>query len=363
MNRRTHVFGPAYLDRILRLDQPLGDSTLMAPLDQSVDGRWRFGEGLELVDPDGRRIVIELPRDWPGPTGVVELSLPIGRGTSTVRRLRAVSWLDDLGGMGSGFAAALGGELVSALGPVDDPTSGKISRLLEQHRIIHHPVRVAGAAADWTLLLSSGEFGDKLAVGFRGCHARVASVAPESLGPCALRVVAALPNPVAAEALLAPGAGVRVFAPAMRNMVDRQHPVLEFTHGIDVLCCNRMEWESLEEREQVAWRVSLLCVTDGPAGCTIRFTHPNGEAGLLRVPAFPRARPPRDTNRAGEAFASELITTLLDGGWAPGVSDESLVRTAAERAAVAAALELDLTDSGFPTPIAIDAALRAGRVD
>jgi ribokinase len=94
----------------------------------------------------------------------------------------------------------------------------------------------------------------------------------------------------------------------------------------------------------------------------VRYTTPEGEAGRVVVPAFPRRRPPRDTNRAGEAYASTFVSTLLAHGWAPGVSDPALVRRAAERAAAAAALVLDRTDFGFPSDAEVDAALAAGWV-
>ena len=75
-NRRVSVFGPAYLDRVLRVDQPLIDPALGPPLDQSVDGAWKFGANpsLELADPAGYAIDIELPADWPGPTGSIRLA-------------------------------------------------------------------------------------------------------------------------------------------------------------------------------------------------------------------------------------------------------------------------------------------------
>jgi ribokinase len=169
---------------------------------------------------------------------------------------------------------------------------------------------------------------------------------------------------VAARVLRAPGAGLRFFAPAVRNMLDRECSVSSFAASIDILSCNRTEWEMLEDREQVAWQLSILIVTDGPAGSTVRFTNLEGNAGMIRVPAFPRDRPPRDTNRAGEAYAATLVGCLLDHGWSPGqgVIEEPLIRLAAERAAAAAALVLDQVDFGFPTGAAVDAALRAGRV-
>src|SRR6185312_6599578 len=153
MNRQTHVFGPAYLDRVLRVDRALVDPEDGPPLDQSVDGRWKFGSGLTISDPLGHSIVVELPDDWPGPTGQVELASPLGGGKFQGRReARGCSWLDDLGGMGSGFAAVLHGELISALGSEVDLTSQSVTRLLESHGIAHRPIRVPDKQADWTLL-------------------------------------------------------------------------------------------------------------------------------------------------------------------------------------------------------------------
>jgi ribokinase len=236
-----------------------------------------------------------------------------------------------------------------------------VERLAAQG-IRHEPIVVPDRQADWTLLVTSGPFGDKLPIGFRGCHAAIESLEGRADRACDLRVVASLPNRLAAEALWARGARVRMFAPAMRNMVDRTAPISRFTEAIDILCCNRHEWESLEDREQVAWQVSILVVTDGSNGSIVRFMLPSGEPGRVRVAAFPRARPPKDTNRAGEAYASTLVSSLLDAGWTPGVAEEELIRTAATRAAAAAALVLDRERFGFPGADEIDAAIRQGRV-
>jgi ribokinase len=367
-DRRVRVFGPAYLDRVLRVDRPLVDPALGPPLDQSHEGVGKFGPSptLELLDPGGFRIAIEPPADWPGPTGEIELAGSIGERLRGRWVVRGLAWQDDLGGMGAGYAAALHGVLSGALGPESDPTSRSIVHLLDRYGIVHHPIRVADRAADWTLLITSGEFGDKLPIGFRGCHAalRPEQLAPRAAEPCDLRVVAALPNHLAARVLSEPGAGIRFFAPALRNMVDRACPVSSFAASVDILSCNRAEWEALEDREEVAWRVSILALTEGPAGSSVRFTTPAGEPGRVHLAAFPRLRPPRDTNRAGEAYAATLLAALLEQGWAAsaGVVEEGLIRAAAERASAAAALVLDRRDFGFPTPEEIDAALRAGSV-
>ena len=360
---RPLIFGPAYLDRVVRVDRRLVDPALGArPLDGSVDGRWlESGEGLTLLDPLGNRLTLGLPEGWPGPTGLVGLSRPLSDpGDAWARTVRSVAWQDDLGGMGAGFAAALGGDLISALGPESDPTSRSISDLLARQGIAHHPIRV-DHPADWTLLVTSGEHGDKLPIGFRGCHAAVRDLGRWSDQSAPLRLAASLPNRLASEALRGPAA-IHAFAPALRNMLDRDPPVSAFADAIDLLTCNRGEWENLPDREQVAWQVSILVVTDGPDGAALRSTAPDGEAFILTIPAFPRSHPPRDTNRAGEAFASALIATLLEAGWTPGTIDPALARKAADRAAAAAALVLDRADFGFPTGAEVDDALRDGRV-
>jgi ribokinase len=364
MTRTTLVFGPAYLDRVLNVDRPLVDPATAPPLDQSVDGHWKFGTGLRLEDPAGGVMEVELPDRWPGPFGVIGLSRALVQGVGPWRRfVRGTRWHDDLGGMGSGFAAAFGGELVSALGGDDDPTSRQIAERLARASIAHRPIIVPGHAADWTLLITSGEFGDKLPVGFRGCHAALATLEPHVNRPCDLRVVASFPNPLAAEALRAPGASIRMFAPAMRNMLDRDSPLSRFAGSVDILCCNRREWDCLGDRDEVARRVSILSITDGANGSFLGFKNGLGEDTSLSVPAFPRSHPPQDTNRAGECYAATLVAALLDMGWTPGPTDSGLARRALERASAAAGLEIDRRDFGFPTAGEIDRALRRGRVD
>jgi sugar/nucleoside kinase (ribokinase family) len=368
MSLRVTVFGPAYLDRVLKVEGPLVDPGLGTPIDQSVDGVLGSceGSGLDLVSPSGELIEIMLPGDWPGPFGRIELSGELRFGAMGRRVVRGLIWHDDLGGMGAGYAAALRGTLWSALGPDDDPASQAIISLLARYGLDHRPIRIADHPADWTLLVTSGEHGDKLGIGFRGCHAAVEPGALENLvsAPCDLRIAAALPNRLAALVLSAPEARCRLFAPSMRSMLDRDHPVSAFASSIDVLSCNRREWEALADREEVAWRVSILVVTEGPAGSSARFTTPQGEPGIVRLPAFPRSHPPRDTNRAGESFTACLVKTLLSEGWNPAsaVTDERLMRYAMLRASAAAALVLDRVEFGFPEDEEIEAALRDGEV-
>ncbi len=360
------VFGPAYLDRVVRIDRPLVDPALGArPLDGSVDGAWvvEGGSGLTLVDPLGSRIELKLPGRWRGPSGTIRVSRPfIEDPSGWSRTILAGPCVDDLGGMGSGFAASLGGELVSALGPEGDPTSLAIQAALAREGVRHLPIRVAGHSADWTLLITSGEHGDKLPIGFRGCHAALPDLDPWTDRPCDLRVVAALPNRLAGDALRRP-APLRMFAPNLRNMIDRDPPVASFAGMIDVLCCNRAEWGQLGDRDEVAWMVPIVAITDGANGAEVRFKTTGGEPDRLAVPAFARSSPIVDTNRAGEAFASALVATLIDARWEPGVAPLDLIRRAAARASAAAALTIGRAGFAFPSRVEIEAAVRAGRID
>lgn len=355
--RKTLVFGPAYLDRVLKVDRPLAEG---GAIDRSVSGRWEAVEGPDLLVeglPEGDLRVVP-PDDWPGPSGTIRVGE--GRPGRPAREVRGLAWHDDLGGMGAGFAKALGGTLHLLLGDEAEPIGRRVVGLLDGAGILHRARHVPGRVGEWTLLLTSGEYGDKLPIGFRDPGPDVDE--PGDEGPCDLLVAASMTNRRASAALAHRSAGVRLFAPAMRNMTDTAPKISSFAGNIDVLCCNRGEWESLADREEVAWRVSILAVTDGPRGAEVRYTTPTGEAGLAAVPAFPRRSPPKDTNRAGEAFASALVTTLLDAGWSPGTTDDDLIRLAAARASAAAALILDRVDFGFPTASEIDGALPRGVV-
>lgn len=365
---RIVVFGPAYLDRILRVDRPILDDPAGRPLDQSVDGEWKFTgrQGIELIDPDGLVIAIKPPPGWTGPLGQVRLGQCLRPGLKGRRELRATASQDDLGGMGAGYAAALGGSLHSALGARSDATSRAVCELLARYGIDHHPVRVADRPADWTLLVTSGEFGDKLPVGFRGCHAAMdlKTLMPDAARPCDVRIVAGLPNRLAGPLLAAPDARTRFLAPAMRNMTDREVPLAGFASSVDLLSCNRSEWSALEGREVAGDRIPIVAVTDGSRGIDLAFTTPEGERTSQHVPAFSRVHSPRDTNRAGEAFGATLLATIVDSGWDGRMRaiEPSRLTAAARRAAAAAALVLDRTDFGFPSREKIDAVLRAGIV-
>jgi ribokinase len=354
----THVYGPAYLDRVLRVDRSLVGRKGQGPLDRSVDGRLEPGAGLTIVDTNENRIRVALPRDWPGPWGTVHVSDPFWDGSNASERdVTGIEWHDDLGGMGAGYASALGGRLVSALGSHDDPHMKAIAALLNRARIEHRPLFMPDRPSDWTLLLTSGPFGDKLPIGFRGCHAALETLG--SIDPCDLRVVASLPNELCAQVLSAPGAGVTLFAPTMRNVVDRSYPIESFAAKVHILTCNSGEWSAIAHPNSIKDQVFVSIVTNGAAGSRVRYLSHGDNREEIHEPAFPRELPPADTNRAGEAYGATFVCALLDAGWTPGPVDRATVRAAARRAAGAAALVLDRREFGFPEAREIDDALAA----
>ena len=207
--RTTRVYGPAYLDRVLRVDRPLAPGHRF---DGSLDGALAPAEWSSLVDRAGCVVRLVGIDEDARPLGEVRVDGLLGGGPPPViRDVRVVSDTDDLGGMGAGFAKAFGGELISALGPIGDLVGDRVSLLLAANGIRHDAIRVADRPSDWSLIVSSGEHGDKLAVGFRGCHAAVDRLAVAA-EPCELLVVASLPNRLVAQALVHP-ARIRVLAP------------------------------------------------------------------------------------------------------------------------------------------------------
>ncbi len=366
MSRRVLVYGPAYLDRVLRVEGPLVDPSQGGPLDRSVEAGGLSGDGpsLRLVDSLESTLEIDPPPLWPGPTGILRLGSALVTPGGWTRQVKGTDWLDDLGGMGAGYAKALDGVLVSALGGESDPMSNRIRSLLDEAEVTYRPVTVPDHAADWTLLITSGPSGDKLPIGFRGCHAALSELpTPASLDLVPDLIVAAGLRNALVEPLFrsAPGA-VRVWAPSLRCLTDRSFPASKLAGLVDVLACNREEWAALEDREALEESVWVRSVTYGPRGASLYYRSRDGSQRMLSIPAFPRDRPPRDTNRAGEAFASTLVSALLDAGWRPGPLDPEEIVGPAVRASAASALVLDLERFGFPSSHEVDLAVARGRV-
>ena len=269
--------------------------------------------------------------------------------------------------MGAGYAAALSGQLCSALGSESDPTTREISSRVAELGIAHDPVRVFDHCADWTLLITSGEFGDKLPIGFRGCHA---ALEPDSLGskaarPCDLRVVASLPNRLAARVLGRARCRHEVFRADNAKCRRPRISALGFCR-----VNRRPELQSPRVGEPGRPRGSCLASLD-PGGHrwahgeldsvhdTARGAWRSERPGVSAPSAAARHQPSRRVVRRDAALGP---CSNMAGMPASGVIDDGLIQSAALRSAAAAALVLDRVDFGFPTGAEIEAALRAGSV-
>jgi sugar/nucleoside kinase (ribokinase family) len=357
--RTTVVYGPAYLDRVLRVNSPLVPGVR---IDGSMDGILDSYETTpSLEDRAGCSIALVGLDNTLRPLPMVRVDGLFGGDPLHGHTLQVIADIDDLGGMGSGYAKALNGTLISALGPEDDPIGNLVAALIAKHAIEHRPIRVADQTSDWSLIVSSGAFGDKLAIGFRGCHSSISTINSNSNSKCDLLVVSSLPNRLILEALKHP-AKVRLLAPAMRNAEDIEIPLILVAGQIDILSMNRQEWEAMPHRESLRAKTPIVVVTDGPYGCRVGFRSKSGTDETAKFPVFPRKLPPKDTNRAGEAFTSTFVTTLMDAGWTPGPCDLSLIQLAVTRGSAAAALVLDREEFGFASPKEIDEAIRRGCV-
>jgi hypothetical protein len=53
-------------------------------------------------------------------------------------------------------------------------------------------------------------------------------------------------------------------------MLDLEPPLARLAGRVDVLACNRREWEALADRDAVDALVPIVSVTDGPDGSSVR---------------------------------------------------------------------------------------------
>ena len=379
------VFGPAYIDRVLRVTEPIALEG-HRPIDisiQAISLTTAPGNGLGINAPHGNSLKIVVPEGWPGPWGTIQLQedpWPTCQHNALRKVVNALAWNEDLGGMGAGYARALGGRLIFAIGQPDDPISDQILKKLTKNEIRCTPVRISAKSADWTLLVTSGAYGDKLAIGFRGCNAALqakdlptwdAGQQQDAL------VVAGLANSLAKKILGITGQSqwdpsqepdhrgtLRIFAPAMRNTSDRANPVAFLARDIDIFSCNLGEWASMTDtdREAVEAEVKLLMVTDAELGATFRVRNGSTLDAPIRIPAFPRMKPPRDTNRAGETFTSTVVQEILNETMNPLLAGPDWWHRVGRRASAAAALVLDLEHFQFPSGSDVDGALHRGVV-
>jgi len=358
------VYGPAYLDFVIRIDRPIAS----VPIDLGSDGFLEVDsrEHLAIESPNGSCLMVWGLRDQGMPKGRLR-TLHDVLPAQFSKTVQAVETVEDLGGMGAGFAAALGGRLVSALAGESDVFSARIRRLAKRCGIGHAPVIVAGhPQADSTFILSSGPFGDKLPIGLRGCHAGLTFDRTFRDDHADVVVVASLKNALMDALLGRHSDAFRILAPSARNCRDRADPVGRMAGKVDLLAVNAGEWAAMQESDRESFEKSdaILSVTRGADGAEISWRGDDGTRRTHFEPVFPRSRPPVDTNRAGEAFVSHFVLALRENRWSaagPQIDDER-VRYAARHAAAAAGLVIDMPRFGFPSKFEIQEVIERGSI-
>lgn len=361
---RPLVYGPAYVDIVLRVAGPIAST----PIDLGCDGRFEpaGGDSLAIVCPNGARLVLQGLDNARNPTGTLRTTydvLPAGLS----RDLAVVDAVEDLGGMGAGYAACLGGRLVSALAGGEDPLSARVRKEIARHGIDHAPVVLADRdQADTTIIVTSGPNGDKLPIGLRGCHAQLTVDQASQTDAHGIVIAASLDNALMHALFESHPSALRVLAPSARNCRDRNFPLGRLANMTDLLALNAAEWATLAPDDRQAFEASraTISMTRGPEGAEISWIDTRGRRDRHFEPAFPRSRPPVDTNRAGEAFAANLIRSFSEQGWStdrqPLPTD--VVRQAARHASAAAGLVIDMPRFGFPTLVEVTQAVRAGSI-
>lgn len=358
-DHRCLVFGPAYLDVVVEVDRPLLAQSVGDPeprvLDQSLpaaDVTARDDDRLCIMGPTGDRLMIE-PAPARVPAVTCTLCEPVlarllgGETRQTVAQtFGAVRCDRQLGGMGAGYAKALGGVLRMPLGGAPDAVGCEVLAALAHHQIPAVPSLLAECASDTSLLLLS-PYGDKLAIGVRQAMTRWRLTAEDHalVADAGALVFCGAPNALLAEVLHWRTDVPVMCAPAMRNVSDTAVPLADLAAGIHYLTLNALEWAHLDGRERLAKAVPVISITDGPRDSLVLC---GGEH--LMIPAVPHVGP-TDTNRAGETFGATFFNVLraeLPAFPRAGVAP-ALAARAGRRAALQAERQLALTAFGFPS--------------
>lgn len=320
-NPRPLVFGPAYLDLVLTLAQPLlaPEQAPVRVLDQSLPAARMLPRNdglLEVRGPTGDRLRLPLPPAMAACAATYELCEPVLMrvcGPQTDRILDSHYPVEDisrqLGGMGAGYAKALDGLLRMPLGCKDgrpDAVGREVFDLLAHHAIASAPACIADCESDTSLLLQSRQ-GDKLAIGVRQAMTRW-QVSPEDhtlAAQASALVFCGAPNPLAAAVLERAPAIPVMFAPALRNVSDQMLPLSQLSERIHYLSLNALEWENMADRERLRRNIPVITVTEGARGSRILL----GEREIL-IPAE-HFTGDADTNRAGETYGATFFRMLL----------------------------------------------------
>lgn len=369
MDYSTVVYGPAYLDCVVRIQEPLIANN-SSVIDIGSSGFWTPGSSgtIKIIDTiTSGEIIIEGPEDLHLISGVYEVQRVLPH--CLKRNVTCTSIQEDLGGMGAGYAAAMGGMLVSCLSQKSDVVTEKILNRLDECKIAKQIVYCDHHNSDWTLLISSGEFGDKLPIGLRGCHDQVSF---DELRDSRLNfqpsvvVIASLKNEIMIKLLQVYSRSIRLLAPAARNCRGQATHFGMLAGNCEILTLNETEWSFMDASHQSSWldSESIIIITKAAAGAEVSWKSRVGTRLSHFEPVFPRRLPPTDTNRAGEAFGSAFLQSMLSLGWNGDYLSITIemIRESSRIAAVTAGLTINLAGFGFPDTELVARTLRDGMI-
>ncbi len=353
------VYGPAYIDYLLETTPPLIADLPTVLLDQSLPAKRADvrDDGVILLEgPNGDRMEFQLPPAYRQAGATYHAREPVlarllksDTARPVVGTYPVLSFGEELGGMGAGYATALAGVLrmpLGTTGAVPDATGRAVLEKLAQYGIASLPCLLPHCASDTSLVIYTAR-GDKLAVGARQAMRRWAVNAADRamVAGAGGLVFCGAPNSLTREILSwEPGVPV-MCAPAMRNVVDTTVPLAALATGIHYLTLNMLEWTHSPDRDRLRAVIPLISVTDGPRGS---YLYCRDEEFF--IPALPHPGP-TNTNRAGETYGATVFRTVLR--LAPDFHRDGHVPTAVARQAGAYAArqawkQLEFTDFAFP---------------
>jgi len=354
---KSVVYGPAYLDIVVRVDSPLIPDKSRV-IDHGSNGKFEpsysmsANQIIEITECFNQKLKIRgvHHNSICGHYKLNDASIQLIN-----HEMNAVKIEEDIGGMGAGYANLLNAKLVSCLPEKNCSIKNRIASLIQRNSITHQPLFIPRAQTDWTLLVSSGRYGDKLPIGLRGCHDQFTSVSAIPHGPDEdLVVIASLKNEFMLELLKLHHGAIRMLSPALRNCYPTSNviTIADMAPHAEILAVNRFEWLAMDESARHAWKISdaIISVTDGPGGAHVSWQALGDQREYHYEPAFSRCIAPVDTNRAGEAFSGTLILELVRMGWSGRGHSPSreMIEKATKTASASAGLTIQIPGFGFP---------------
>lgn len=337
------VYGPAYLDLVITIDQPL-----CAPhrVDKSIRVSAVIANNdntIHLHGENGDDMLFPLADAFQQYAADYYLSESVLPGIEKIdKSYHVISCQRQLGGMGAGYALALNGLLRHPQG--EDSRGDFVSMQLRQCGVVAQAEILTGES-DLSLVIIGGE--DKLTMGQRPMMTKWRATEEDHrfVADASALCFCGAPNALTASLLPYAQSMPIMLAPSRRNINDIDFPLAVLAGRVSYLTLNRLEWEELPEKELWRKNTPIITITDGPNGCQVILA--TGEE--FSLPAHPH-HGMADTNRCGETFGTAFFRTLVRECpqiYRCGVS-ESIARVAAEYALLQAWRQMGIFAFGMP---------------